>query len=537
MKTYVASNFSSEFLAKFLKRRSSIELDVVVGGYNQYFQDVLDDNSELYNFKPDFFVLLLDYNKIERRFDVEGIREHLSTIIKAIHSRIPTCRVLINNAFLPRDVKKLNGHNSKRYQLDINALLYSLEELYLEFSVVDFSSVVEEHGSLNLFDNNISVFSDSAFTKLGLESFSSEIADSIRAASGLRKKCLVLDFDNTLWRGVAGEDGLTVEVGESRLGEQYLQFQEQILRLKAKGVILASCSKNNLEDAKYIFDNHPNMVLNWDDFLVHKVNWQTKDVNIREIAHELNIGEDSLVFIDDSASEREIVNINTDCTVVDFPQDLNFLKLCSHLDRTYFDINSLTEEDISKSAQYEANFLRDKEKEAFTSMNDFINSLEIKLEVSLNNSAHVERIHQLVNKTNQFNFTTIRHSRDELVNFISSSEYDVFDLKVSDRFGDYGLTGVIIIKKEDNSINIISFLMSCRVIGKRIENVLIPSLLQKYYYGLDIEAIYRETKKNTQLKSKYEELGFKIVNQEEDTIFYKFQEVVPHELNLEIYYV
>lgn len=537
MKVITLSNFSSGFLARFISGK--IDCEIVDSEYNQYMQLISIPTSSLYKQGHDVALLILDYSTLLQSMSLDEVQGLLLDLVESYAANSQGVgTLLVSNAFIPRGITSTNSdgiyYQSKIAQRTINDHIKHIVSKNSNVHIFDLLSIYEEYGYYSLTDNSIQIFSDNPFSKHGLELISDEISDCIGSLLLSRKKCLVLDFDNTLWGGIAGEDALGVNVGSDRLGEQFLQFQLEIKKLKDKGVLLAACSKNNLEDAKLIFDKHPNMVLEWDDFIVHKVNWERKDINVLEIANELNIGDDSLVFIDDSPSERQLVKEGTKAIVPEFPKDMDLLRFISLIDRKYFSSSLLTSEDKVKHRQYLENIQRTEEKKKFRDLDSFINGLDMKLHIKINDEDDLERAFQLAQKTNQFNFTTKRYSKNDLLNFIKSKTADVVTCRVEDKFGDYGVTALMVVFREGNSYHIDNFLMSCRVLGKKVENVLFNWFVTNIYNGEELTLTYRPTLKNQQLEKKYLELGFDIASESELETTYSFKGIEDLNLSIEV---
>ncbi|ANU37736.1 HAD-IIIC family phosphatase [Vibrio scophthalmi] len=538
MKVITLSNFSIEFLSRFIAKNT--QAVVIDSEYNQYLQEICLPDSQLYQQSHDVALLFLDYQKLLQGIPLEEALQLLSDLAESYAQYSQGGILLIANAYMKRGVTTVGSSGicdrHLQEQIAINAHLQQLAESHSCVCIFDLLAIYQDYGYFNLTDHQIYLLSDNLFSKLGLNVIANELSDYLHGLFSPRKKCLVLDFDNTLWAGIAGEDGLNVKVGDDRQGEVYREFQQQIKQLKDKGVLLASCSKNNLDDAKLIFDRHPNMVLSWDDFIIHKVNWQRKDVNILEIANELNISDDSLVFIDDSDSERLLVAEGTHAVVPEYPKDLDLLKFISAIDRAYFSTHRITDEDTCKHQQYIQNIQRRELSQKFTNIDSFINSLNVKLNVKFNHFDDLDRAYQLVQKTNQFNFTNKRYSRNELTDLFQDDNVDVLTCRIEDRFGDYGVTALLIVCKDNERYSIDNFIMSCRVLGKKIENVLMHWYLTHKYRGTTCSAYYQPTAKNKQLEHKYPELGFSLVEQTSDGSYYQLSAIAQHALSIEVQY-
>ena len=294
-----------------------------------------------------------------------------------------------------------------------------------------------------------------------------------------RKKCLVLDLDNTLWSGVLGEDGVTgITISGDYPGKAFHYFQEAIKALKDNGVILTICSKNNPEDVEQVWMDNPYMVLKKEDFSAVRINWQDKATNIRELSEELNIGTDSMVFIDDNPTERELIKqMLPEVAVPEFPkQPYDLIPFIKQVADDYFRIYTLTDEDKKKTEQYKANAQRKQEEKKFINMEDYLASLQIEIDIEKCNEFNLARIAQMSQKTNQFNLTTHRYTDSDIENKVQNGDW-VYCISVRDKFGDNGITGEIIIAKDGNKALIDTLLLSCRILGKGIEEAFIKTIL------------------------------------------------------------
>ena len=330
---------------------------------------------------------------------------------------------------------------------------------------------------------------------------SKDILSAIHASKGLTKKLLILDLDNTLWGGVIGEDGIeNIDLGgHSAIGESFVDFQKNILNLKSRGILLAIVSKNNEIDALHAIENHPEMILKKKDFVSWRINWENKENNIIEIVEELNLGLDSVVFIDDSEIERNrILNFLPHVLVPEFPAspfDLsNFLNELSCFDKI-----SITEEDINRHQMYTDEEKRKVNKLASNNVKDWFSKLEIKIEANKLDRNNLKRCVQLLNKTNQMNLSTRRMTETEFLTWSANDNIHVFTINVSDKFGYYGLVGILSVKKNNNILDIIDYVVSCRALGRKVEDSILFLACQ---YGEllkcnKIKLKYIKTKKNS----------------------------------------
>jgi len=376
-------------------------------------------------------------------------------------------------------------------------------ETFLEISdlnIINIFKLVQLYGINNLFNQKNLYLFQTPWTKEGAKIIAKEIKDKIELFFIKRKKVIVLDADNTLWGGIVGEDGVDgIKCDENYPGILYKNFQKNLLKLKNSGIVLTMVSKNNFDDVKEVFDNKK-MPLKWNDFLIKKINWNPKSQNIQEIAKEINVGIDSLLFIDDNPFEiEEVKSIGVESLLINEENIENIL------DNIKLKAINITDEDKNKTNQYKAEFKRGEILKEVTTIDEFIKSLNIKIEYWINNKTQLKRITQLINKTNQFNLTTKRYTESEVEEMMKNNK--VFSFRVTDKFGDMGIVSVVIVKNGE----IDTFLMSCRVLGRKIENQIMDIVLENI--DLPLKAKYIKTKKNSQVENLYEKLRFKLISQ------------------------
>jgi FkbH-like protein len=324
------------------------------------------------------------------------------------------------------------------------------------------------------------------------------------------KKCVVLDLDNTLWGGIIGEDRLEgIQLGDEFPGRAYRDFQRYLLYLKSKGVLLAVASKNNPDDAYEVFDKHDAMVLSRRDIAAFEIHWDSKVDSIKRVAKKLNIGLDSLIFVDDNPKEiGEVTERLPDVSCVLVPEELACLPgLLAETD--FFDFTEVTNEDRRRTEMMAADGIRQQAQETM-SEDEFRKSLNLKIDVFAAEKQHLARVTQLINKTNQFNLTTIRRTQDEVEALAISNDALVMGMDIKDKYGDYGLVGVAILKKESNTCVIDTLLMSCRVLGRGAEDTFIAKLAEAATtLGCDeMRGKYTPTAKNAMVKDLYRRFNF-----------------------------
>lgn len=391
-----------------------------------------------------------------------------------------------------------------------NSAILEAEQSHSNVKVLDISEFSRQFPLNEFFDWKYWFISQMGMNPRLAKPFLEWFARKTDQIQSRRKKCIVLDLDNTLWGGILGEDGAEgIKVGGDYPGKAFLFFQEVLLELCKNGVILSICSKNNESDAWDVLENHPYMVLRKDHFSSWRINWKDKASNIREIAQELNIGLDSLVFVDDNPSERELVRQALPMVAVpDFPEQPYLLPaFCKDVIENYFRVYSITAEDKDKVAQYKANAQRLVSQRSFTDLDSFIKSLDIHIRIEKANAFSIPRIAQMTQKTNQFNLTTKRYTEADISSFLDQG-WGVFCMSVSDRFGDSGITGCVFI----NGQEVDSLLLSCRILGKDIEYAFIKSILKEYKEKgyRTISARYIPSPKNSQVECFYENCGFSL---------------------------
>ncbi len=337
-----------------------------------------------------------------------------------------------------------------------------------------------------------------------------------------RKKCIVLDCDNTLWGGVVGEDGVHgVKLGQDYPGNVFKSFQELLFKLSEKGVILAICSKNNLEDVQELWKNNSNNLINDSVVSAYRINWQNKAENIKSIAEELNIGTDSFVFIDDNPVERGLVKeFLPEVEVPDFPvKPYNLVDFFWTMYNKNFLSFELSNEDFNKTHQYKENFFRNESKKVFDSMDDYLSSLNIVVDIIEADDSNIARLAQMSQKTNQFNLRTQRYNEEDLKLKIKNGSH-IYCANVKDKFGDNGITIQCIIDESENELFLDSYLLSCRILGREIEIITLLRIIKKLVNATKktLKAEFIPSKKNEMAKEFLEKVGFYLENETVDGI-------------------
>ena len=399
---------------------------------------------------------------------------------------------------------------------DYNNALYEAAATHNNVRVIDITEFTRRYNASELIDWKFYFISQMGINPKLSKDFKSWWGQKIDSISLKRKKCLVLDLDNTLWGGILGEDGIDgIRIGGDYPGKAFQYWQEALLELSKSGVILTVCSKNNEQDVLDVWEKNPFMVLKKENIAAYRINWVDKATNIKELAEELNIGLDSFVFLDDNPTERELIRKMLPMVEVpEFPvQPYELMSFFKKLVENYFRIYSLTDEDKRKTEQYKQNAARAQLQASFADFDSFLESLEMHIDIEAANDFNIRRIAQMTQKTNQFNLTTHRYTDADIRGFMQDG-WKIWCIGVSDKFGDNGITGAIMVTPEGE---IDTFLLSCRILGKGIETAFIKivfTLLAKD--GVEtLTARYVPSAKNSQVECFWDKVGFVCIRESE----------------------
>ncbi len=512
------NNFQLNSYTEYYLKKKRIDLKSVKSNYDQIYQE-LKTPKNFYN--TDYLIFCNDYNNFENKsknldFRLKFFLSQVEILIN-LKKKIPKLEIIVFN--FPDDYFKeyldneniINKNKINKFNLDLINISKKNN-----LSLLDYNSLICKIGQNNFYDSKNYYLSKSLLSEIACNEISLELSKIIRASIFVKKKCLVLDLDNTLWGGILGESNVrAIKLGNSYEGLKYTKFQKYIKKLSDEGIILAIASKNNYSDVKNFFKENDNMILKLSDFSSIKANWKPKYENINEIANELNIGIDSLVFFDDSKFEREqMKKFIPEVEVIDVPNEPD--KFVSTLENSgvFFNNNSLTKEDYKKKTQYEIRQKAENLKKNFNSIDEYLKQLRMKISFNKVNNKNIERCVQMLNKTNQFNFTTRRYSMATFKEYISDSKIVSLVVSVEDKLGDYGITGLLTASKNKKTLSIDNFLLSCRILGRKIEDQIINKVIdiaskKKLEF---IEGIYIKTLKNSQCENFYINKNFKKIN-------------------------
>lgn len=429
--------------------------------------------------------------------------------------------ITLVNTYIP--VVTMNDSRLKHAVDDFNNVAYELANSANHIKVIDFSDFTKRYSYADLIDWKFYYMYQIPINPRLSTDFQHWFALQQERIALKRKKCLILDLDNTLWAGVVGEDGVEgITFDGDYPGKAFAHWQEGLKNLKESGVILAICSKNNEADVEEVWKKRTHMLLQAEDFAAMRINWIDKATNIQSIASELNIGLDSMVFVDDNPTERELVRQVLPMVAVpewsSNPYDLS--TLYNELVEKYFKVYSITQEDRDKTLQYHQNAKRQQLQSQFTSLEDFIYSLDIHLTIQKISNLTLQRVAQMTQKTNQFNLTTKRYTENDIQRLLNN-DAQVYTLSVADKFGDNGVTGTIILLPNTDGWEIDSLLLSCRVLGKGIEYAFVKYVLATLEKGQYVSAKYYPTEKNGQVANFYDKLGFVLVKDDDGNKYYK----------------
>jgi FkbH-like protein len=505
-----------------------------MGSFGQYRQELLDPGSALHDFRPGIILLSLTAREAIAGVPLEATTDEaeqaVARAIADLRQLWCTARetfkaTVIQQSFL--DVSEpLFGSYDRLVPGTPSRLVARLNDLVADAAAqervlwLDVARASARDGLDAWFDVARWLQGKIEIAPQSAARYGDLVARLIAAQRGQSKKCLALDLDNTLWGGVIGDDGLEgIRLGEgSAVGEAHAGLQRYAKLLKERGVILAVCSKNDLATAEAAFRDHPEMVLRRSDIAAFVANWNDKVENLRAIAEQLNIGLDSLVFVDDNPAERARVRESLPMVAVpELPADAAHYVRCI-ADAGYFEAVSFTDEDRHRAGQYAANAEREALRDVSQSMDDFLRGLDMSVVFGSIVPVDLTRVAQLINKTNQFNTTTRRYTAEELARFAAAPENITFQFRLLDKFGDNGLVSVMILRPVPNEPTVLevdSWVMSCRVFGRQLEveamNIAVEAARIRGIRAF--RADYIPTKKNGVISGLYESLGFSRLDQ------------------------
>ncbi len=511
-------------LLRTLFARQGVDAEIYEGPFDGIELEVYNPNSGLYQFQPQIVVILNSVQALRANFlrsetapqtFVEETLSRTTRIWDAIHGALPAT-ILQSNFVMPYE--RFFGN----FDLSVPESLYAtVGRLNAQVAVAtrtrqsvllnDMEGVASWLGRRVWFEDR---FWDSAKYFCALECLpyvANNLVTMSMATLGRATKCVVVDLDNTMWGGVIGDDGLDgIQISAHGEGEAFYRMQLYLRALKQRGIVLAVCSKNEMANALLPFEKHPEMVLRREDFAVFVANWNDKAVNIRQIRETLNIGFDSMVFLDDNPFERNLVReLVPGIQVPELPEDpADYVRAISELN--LFETTSFSAEDAKRTDLYRAEAERRKEQAGFASVEEFLQSLEMRITVERFDAFHLPRISQLMQRSNQFNLTTRRLSEIECKALMENTAWLPLYAKLGDRLSDHGLISIVTVEALVGELAIRDWLMSCRVLGRGVEGFLMNRVMEHaHQLGLArVTAEFIPTAKNGMVKDFFHQFGF-----------------------------
>jgi FkbH-like protein len=516
--------------------RRNMHVATYENDYGQYLQELTDTGSALHTFAPTAALFAFDARHLTQGLHAGLQAADVDRLLDEVVARIETCWSLARTHFGCRVIQQLAldvfppllGGNEHRlpgsrahFIARLNERLRSLADTH-GVDLLALDEAVRAGGLSTWHDDALWCRSKQEVAPAVAPTYGDLVARLLAAGAGRSFKCLVLDLDNTLWGGVIGDDGLNgIVLGQgSALGEGFVAVQEYAKELARRGVILAVCSKNDETNALEPFDRHPDMVLKRSDIASFRANWDDKVSNIRAIAEDLNIGIDSLVFLDDNPFERNLVRERLPMVAVpEVPDDDPALVPRVLADAGYFESLGLTDEDRQRTLQYQENRARAALQASATDLDGYLRSLEMRLIWNRFDTVSQQRVVQLINKTNQFNLTTRRYTDADVAAIMADPRAFGIHMRLLDRFGDNGIIAIVIGRLgEDGAATVDTWLMSCRVLGRQVEAVTLNLIAAqaKALGATRLVGEYIPTAKNGMVRDHYKKLGFEVVCEAED---------------------
>lgn len=519
-KVAILSNVTVGIIGQKLRN----EFDIYIpNGFDTWIQEIMDRGSGFYEFHPEMVIVILDGTEA-RNWEKVDADEKIKTWkqgIEILAYELTNVPVFISTIDIREN--RIKSFAERKYGIELQNVWYQfvqgLSENQENVYIFDLAEQIADIGRRRFYSDKMWYMGSMPYSREGIQAICKEINNIYGTVFGNRKKIIVLDLDHTLWGGIVGEDGMEgLELSDHKEGERFYDFQKQLLEMKKRGILLAINSKNNPVDALKVIEQHPAMVLRNKDFVSQKINWNDKAGNIKEMEMELNLTEGSFLFIDDNPVEREIVRGECpEVEVPDFPEDTSLLReFAEELYFRFFRPLRVLREDKKKTEMYQTEMERKKEQRRSLNLDDYIEKLEIRLDIHVMRPKEQARVVQLVNKTNQFNLTAKRYSSAEIENIAQNNNYVVYVIYAKDKYGDSGLVGVVILLLGEERADIDTFLMSCRVMGRKIEDVVIDRIAAQLKGKVQkLRGVFRFTSKNAPVKDLYDRLGFERISDQD----------------------
>lgn len=522
------------------------DFEIFEADFGQISRQILDPSSKYYEFQPDYTIVFEASHKLLSTYyksyenQLQFAEKKVSDIEKlyqTIQSRT-TSKVIFCN--FPEIDPQIFGNFSQKVESSFvfqqRKLNYLIADLALKSSnllIADLCAIQNKFGRDVMFSPNIYINTEMVLSLDILPVVAQNLVSIISAIEGKFKKCLILDLDNTTWGGIIGDDGLEkIQIGSLGIGKAFTEFQQWAKALQRRGIILAVCSKNDEDIAKEPFEKHPDMVLKLDDISVFVANWENKADNIRKIQNILNIGFDSMVFLDDNPFERNLVRENIpEVCVPELPEDpADYLEYLYELN--LFETASFSANDAERTKQYQVESERATALESYTNVDEFLKSLNMNADVQEFNNFTKPRVSQLSQRSNQFNLRTVRYTEQEVQDLIQSDKHKTLSFTLEDKYGDNGLICVVVLEALNNEdLFIESWFMSCRVLKRGMEEFTLNQIVEtaKKHGFKNVIGEYIESSKNQMVQNHYENLGFKAEN---DRWIFKVADYQKQEVNI-----
>lgn len=509
----------------------NIPSEIEIGDYDNFVQESINDQAEVYiifwetiNIVDNIFYKINNWDDNE----IENLILKTKKDIQFLFNNLKNTPLILFNNFTSVHHSSYSSHETKIEKLAYDLNTYINENKPLNTQIIDTNKIFTRLGLNNLIDSRFYFTTKTIYSLDFYKEYVKFINNKLLKINGKLKKVLIVDCDNTIWGGVLGEEGFNrIEMDtNTNKGGIFSIIQHLLIDANKNGILICICSKNNFDDVIEVFENHKSMILKKENITIFKVNWENKVSNIKQISKELNIGLDSFIFIDDSPFEiNNVKQFLPEVALLQVPDNLNDYPKFLMEKLSYYFIPNTTNEDRIRGKLYIENNIRKVELESHDSIDSYLKSLEMEIQISENDICNIERISQLTQKTNQFNLTTKRYTETEIKNFMNSKTHNVFSFNVSDKFGKNGLTAVVIIELQDfENAKIDSFLMSCRIIGRNIEyficEYVINFLKEKNIFL--IHSDFHKTIKNSQVSDFFDKCGFKLIEHEDNKKKYLF---------------
>ena len=530
IKVAILGDTATQFLSQAIRGmgyEKEFDLQIWEADFNQIERQVYDLNSELYEFHPEIVIVFQSSHKLLGKYNKIKNQEHNSLAtneMELIENLYSNLTENLNAKIIYYNYTEIDDAVFGNYANAIeSSFLFQLRKLNYELMhfaarnanlfLCDLSSIHNQVGKLNFFQPSVYINTEMVLNIDVLPLIADKTLALISAMNGKFKKCVILDLDNTTWGGIIGDDGIeNIQIGSLGIGKAFSEFQYWIKKLKNRGIIVAVCSKNTESVAREPFEKHPEMVLKMEDIAVFVANWENKADNIRNIQSILNIGFDSMVFLDDNPFERNMVRENLPGVCVpELPEDpADYLEYLYELN--LFETVSFSNEDTERTKLYQIEAQRNSVQKKFANEDDFLKNLDMISLVEPFTKFNTPRVSQLSQRSNQFNLRTVRYGDADIERLSTDSNYFTFAFTLEDKFGDNGLICVIILQKESPKVLFIdTWFMSCRVLKRGMEHFVLNTLVEtaKENGFTTLKGEYLQTPKNEMVKDHYLNLGFK----------------------------